>query len=171
MKKYYICCLLILMSLYSFSCDDWNGEHVKKGQNELAYFIATYAPQPYDSSCDLNSMSTPLSVNSPVTTGSFDHKYKVTTGQSGLKYSFTTSADYPTCGAELVIYNCVRPNIYATNSLVTCDQGSYTNHISAGTQICTIPSFSNTKVLILINDKTNQFPSTPCANISFTVLP
>lgn len=165
--------LLSLLFLYTFACDDWDGEHVKKGQNELAYFLATYSPQPYDSACDNPAQSTLLSLNVPISiTNSFQsNKYRFTTGPNGLKYSFTLSADYPACGVTLRIRNCSRPNILASDSIVSCNQGTYSNYVSSGTQTCTIPSFSNQQILIFLLPNSDQYPNTQCTTITFEALP
>ncbi|RHX83230.1 hypothetical protein [Leptospira stimsonii] len=162
--------LIPFLILQSLSCDDKH--HIPKGQNELAYFLATYAPQPYDIACQNSSFSIPLSLNSPIsiTNTLQPNTYRLTTGPSGLKYSFTLSADYPACGVTLQIRNCARPNILASNSIVSCNQGTYSNYVSGGSQICTIPSFANQLVLILIQPNSDQYPNTPCATITFEAL-
>ncbi|WP_016756082.1 hypothetical protein [Leptospira santarosai] len=160
-------CIIILISGL-VACDDG---HVKKGQNELAYFLATYSPQPYDGACDKPNGSTPLSLNSPVTLGTFSQKYNLNTGTSGLKYSLTLSPDYPNCGVTLYIYTCSKPNTYASDTNVSCNQGTFSTHVSGGSQTCTIPAFSNQLVLILIQPNSVQYPSTKCATITFEALP
>ncbi|AYV54089.1 hypothetical protein EFP84_00265 [Leptospira kmetyi] len=174
MKKM-ICTLKRILFLILFinlsSCEDWNQKPVQKGHNELIYFLATYAPQPYDAVCQNPNLATPLSLNTPVTLGSFSQTYSYSTGTSGLKYAFTLSGDYPSCGVTLAIYTCDKPNIIANNSLTSCDIGNYQNHVSGGTQTCLISSFSNRLVLVSIQPNSTQYPSTKCTTITFEVKP
>ncbi|EMO68662.1 putative lipoprotein [Leptospira kirschneri str. 200803703] len=127
--------------------------------------------QQYDNACDNNSLSTPLTLNSPVFETSFGTKYRYLTGATGLKYSLTLSGDYPTCGAEIRINNCSRPNQFASNSIVSCNSGTYTSYVSGGTQTCTISSFSNQLLIILVSASNSQYPNTPCATVKFEVVP
>ncbi|RHX83229.1 hypothetical protein [Leptospira stimsonii] len=139
----------------------------------IFYLIVAMSPKEfkpyYDPDCD--NIPTNIAANSPVTPTGSGSKFKMTTDQNGLKYKITLSSDYPNCGAALVIKNCRKPNIYATDLSVFCDHGTYTNSISGGTQICAIPSFFDQVVLISLERITKTYPSSPCNTIQFEVLP
>ncbi|WP_061236510.1 hypothetical protein [Leptospira santarosai] len=157
------------------SCEDL--EKDKGGINTQGFLVIWFETivaslgQPYDSACQNPSESINLPLSTPVSVAGNSKRYRLTTGSSGLKYSFTLSADYPACGVTLYINNCNRPNVEANNSIVSCDQGTFLTHVSGGAQTCTIPSFTNQLVIILIQPNSNQYPNTQCATITFEALP
>ncbi|TGL44770.1 hypothetical protein [Leptospira perdikensis] len=166
--------ILLLLLIFSFlSCED---PEKKSRSNAEGFFVIWFESLfrisgPYDSACDNPNYSTPLSLNSLVTLGTFSQKYRITTGSNGFKYAFTLSGDYPNCGVTLYVYNCSKPNVHARNSDVNCDSGTFSNHVSGGTQTCVIPSFANQMILILIEPNSSSYPTTKCSTITFEALP
>ncbi|TGM73037.1 hypothetical protein EHR01_17655 [Leptospira mtsangambouensis] len=166
--------ILLLLVLSFVSCEDPQEEGgINKEGFLLIEFINFMGSQSgrYDSACDYPNESIPLSLNSLVTLSSFSQKYRITTGASGLKYAFSLSGDYPNCGVTLYIYNCANPNFFASNSEVSCDSGTFSNHVSGATQTCVISSFANQKVMILIEPNSTSYPTTKCSTITFEALP
>ncbi|WP_032925441.1 hypothetical protein [Leptospira santarosai] len=162
------------LALTATSCEDPNknkGGFNKEGLLAIWFENLLSTSSPYDNACDNNNLSTPLTINTPVTESSFGTKYRFTTGASGFKYKFTLSPDYPTCGAQVIINNCQRPNAFASDNIVTCNSGTYKNYVSGGAQTCQIPAFANQRVIVLLSASTNQYPNTPCANVQLEVLP
>lgn len=174
-KNAIICIFISILISGLFSCEDL--EKDKGGIFSNPFFPIVFEQymgsmgQNYDIACDNNNLATPLTLNSPVFETSFGTKYRYVTGAGGLKYSLTLSGDYPTCGAEIRINNCNRPNQFASNSIVSCNSGSYTSYVSGGTQTCTISSFSNQLLIILVSASNSQYPNTPCATVKFEVIP
>ncbi|RHX90542.1 hypothetical protein DLM75_09000 [Leptospira stimsonii] len=141
-------------------------------QNLFYWFLLTAPKQTtpyYDSDCDTLPMN--ILVNSVQTGDGTIRKFKFQTDSNGLKYKLTLSSDYPNCGAELLVYNCKRPNLYATNSSVFCNVGSYSAYFAGGTQTCAIPNFGNQEILLSITTKTPSFPLQPCQSIQLEILP
>lgn len=167
------CISILIFGLVS--CHDLEEEKGDNTKGLLVIWFETIVATvggPYDSACQNPSKSsTLLPLSTPVSITGNSERYRITTGPSGLKYSFTLSADYPACGVTLYVNNCNRPNVNANNSIVTCNQGTFLSHVSGGTQTCTIPSFANQLVLILIEPNSDQYPNTPCATITFEALP
>ncbi|PJZ80333.1 hypothetical protein [Leptospira meyeri] len=164
--------ILLLLVLSFVSCEDPKKESRSNAEGFFVIWFETlFRSTGYDSACDKTSESMPLSLNSLVTLGTFSQRYRITTGASGLKYAFTLSGDYPNCGVTLLVYNCAKPNVYARNSDVNCDSGTFSNHVSGATQTCVIPSFANQMILILIQQNSSLYPTTKCSTITFEALP
>ncbi|MCG6147842.1 hypothetical protein LFX15_06055 [Leptospira levettii] len=166
-------CMILLLLVFSFvSCEDLKKESRINAEGFFVIWFETlFRSSGYDSACDNPNQSIPLPLNSIVTLGSFSQRYRIITGASGLKYAFSLSGDYPNCGVTLFIYNCAKPNFYATNSDVNCDSGTFSNHVSGATQTCVIPSFANQMILILIQPNSTSYPTTKCSSVTFEALP
>ncbi|TGL44771.1 hypothetical protein [Leptospira perdikensis] len=167
--------IVLLLLMFTFvSCEDPDKEGGVNKEGLLLFeflnFIGRQSGQ-YDSACDDPNKSIPLPLNSLVTLGSLSQKYRITPGSGGLKYAFTLSVDYPNCGVTLFIYNCTNPNFFASNADVSCDSGTFSNHVSGATQTCVIPSFTNQMILILIQPNSALYPTTKCSTITFEALP
>ncbi|PJZ51532.1 hypothetical protein [Leptospira adleri] len=174
MKKFKKIIISFCISILIFgfvSCQEENKGGINEGLLVIWSETILGSSGPYDSACQNPSESSILPLSAPVSITGNSKRYRMTTGPNGLKYSFTLSADYPACGVNLIIKNCLRPNIRATDSLVSCNQGTYSNYVSGGTQTCTIPSFANQQVLILIEPNSDQYPNISCATITFEALP
>ncbi|EMJ89769.1 putative lipoprotein [Leptospira meyeri serovar Semaranga str. Veldrot Semarang 173] len=166
--------ILLLLVLSFVSCEDPKKESRSNAEGFFVIWFETlFRSTGYDSACDNESLSIPLTLSSPVLSSSVRKTYRFTTGSSGLKYNFSVSPDYPTCGVILDIRSCRPPYSFASDSgiVVSCNSGSYRNYISGGTQTCQIPNFSNQVVLVYMISATQSYPTTPCATVQFEVIP
>ncbi|PKA10425.1 hypothetical protein CH372_19460 [Leptospira meyeri] len=167
--------VISLLLIFTFvSCEDPKKESRSNAEGFFVIWFETlFRSSSYDPACDNESLSIPLTLSSPVLSSSVRKTYRFTTGSSGLKYNFSVSPDYPTCGVILDIRSCRPPYSFASDSgiVVSCNSGSYRNYISGGTQTCQIPNFSNQVVLVYLISATLSHPTTPCATVQFEVIP
>ncbi|TGK08199.1 hypothetical protein EHO58_06255 [Leptospira selangorensis] len=159
------------------SCESDPGPSALEGLTFILAFINTIGNYVPPSVCVDPNQTVPLSVNSPVTFSGgsleFSPYYIYDPGSNPLNYEFTLSADYPSCAVRLVIFSCTSPNnalLEASNATVSCDSGSYSTHVSNGTQSCSIPSFANNKVILFMNKYGSSFPN-PCDTVTFKTVP
>lgn len=165
-------CILLIFSFCQFSCEDIDeGIAANKESWLLIGFLNSLSQfGRYDPACDNESLSTPLTLSSPVLSTSVEKTYRFTTGLSGLKYNFSVSSDYPTCGVLVDIRSCRTPYTFA-GDVISCNSGSYRNYLSGGIQTCQIPSFSNQVILVYLVSATSYYPTTPCTTVQFEVIP
>lgn len=168
--------IILLLVVFSFlSCEDLKEEGGIniEGFLLIGFLNSRSQSRGYDPACDNESLSIPLTLSSPVLSTSVRKTYRFTTGLSGLKYNFSVSSDYPTCGVILDIRSCRAPYTFASDDdiVVSCNSGSYRNYISGGNQTCQIPNFSNQVVLVYLISATSSYPTTPCTTVQFEVIP
>ncbi|TGL68967.1 hypothetical protein [Leptospira levettii] len=167
--------MILLLLVFNFvSCEDLKKESRINAEGFFVIWFETlFRSSGYDSACVNDSLSTPLVLSNPVLSSSVQKTYRFTTGSSGLKYTFSVSADYPACGVIVDIRSCRPPYAFASDSgvVVSCNSGSYRNYVSGGTQTCQIRSFSNQVVLVYLISATSSYPTTPCTTVQFEVIP
>lgn len=169
--------IILLLVVFSFlSCEDLKEEGGINTEGFLLIGFLNSRSQSgrYDPACDNENLSIPLTLSSPVLSTSVRKTYRFTTGSSGLKYNFSVSSDYPTCGVILDIRSCRAPYTFgddSSDSAVSCNSGNYRQYLSGGTQTCQIPNFSNQVVLVYLISATSSYPTTPCTTVQFEVIP
>ncbi|TGM73040.1 hypothetical protein EHR01_17680 [Leptospira mtsangambouensis] len=168
MKRFILLCLIVLSFV---SCEDLEKESRSIAEGFFVIWFETlFRSSDYDPACDNESLSTPLTLSSPVLSTSVRKTYRFTTRPSGLKYNFYVSSDYPACGAIVDIRSCRTPYTFA-GDVISCNSGSYRNYLSGGTQTCQIPNFSNQVILVYLRSATSSYPTTPCTTVQFEVIP
>ncbi|RHX83228.1 hypothetical protein DLM78_22230 [Leptospira stimsonii] len=168
--------MFVIIMFASVSCEDeteYKDTPEERRTKLLVYFLdfTPWNQKSYINPCNDSSISNAVAINSPQSIIGSTQNFRFITGINGLKYSMTISSDYPSCGVRLEINNCKDLREYANNSIVTCNQGTFDQFISGGTQVCNIPSFKNQLVIISIYPNSINYPKTSCNTISFEVLP
>lgn len=160
------------------SCESDPGPSALEGLTFILAFINTIGNYVPPSVCVDPNQTVPLSVNSPVTFSGgsleFSPNYIYDPGSNPLNYEFTLSADYPSCAVKLIIYSCNPPNnalVQASDATVSCDFGSYTTHVSNGTQSCSVPSFAGKKVIIALTKYDGSGFANSCNTVTFEAKP
>ncbi|MCW7488985.1 hypothetical protein [Leptospira meyeri] len=173
MKQIFI--LLLLLSNF-ISCEDPKKESRSNAEGFFVIWFETLFRSSgyYDSACDDPNRASPLAFNSPISlnTSNESKKFRFDSGQTGFRYTFTLSSDYPGCGVMLFVSDCSRPNVFASNAIVQCNAGTFKDFFPGGTQMCVIPTFGSKVVIVNLQSYSNSNPSlAKCSTITFEALP
>lgn len=166
---------MFLIVLSFVLCEDLEKESRSNAEGLFVIWFETlFRSSDYDPACDDPNRAYPLTFNSPIslTVSNESKKFRLDSGPNGFRYSFTVSSDYPGCGVMLFVSDCSRPNVFATNSNVQCNSGTFKDFFPGGTQTCVISSFGNKVVIVNIQSYLNSQPSlAKCSTITFEALP
>lgn len=100
--------IMFLIVLSFVSCEDLKKESRSDAEGLFVIWFETlFRSSDYDPACDNESLSTPLTLSSPVLSTSVRKKYRFTTGPSGLKYNFSVSSSYPTTPCTTVQFEVI----------------------------------------------------------------